>query len=131
MTQNPEKVSQFQPRFKNVYGSPVYVRPHAFHHYNNAITSFSPEASPSPSTPSLKLSSQQRCANYNSHIEDEFENDKSANQQETEESNFLVRSQSILNSLREQQQQPKKKTNTIDIELIRSRVNNQVNKKSS
>ena len=64
---------------------------------------------PSLSTSSLKLSSQQRCANYNSHIEDEFENDESANQQETEESNFLVKSQNILNSLREQQQQPKKK----------------------
>ena len=49
-----------------------------------------------------------RCA-YNSRIEDEFEDDESANQQETKENNFLVGSQNIINSLREQQQEPKKR----------------------
>ena len=49
-----------------------------------------------------------RCA-YNSRIEDEFEDDESANQQETEENNFLVGSQNIIDSLSEQQQQPKKR----------------------
>ena len=49
-----------------------------------------------------------RCA-YNSRIEDEFEDDESANQQETEENNFLIGSQNIIDSLREQQQQPKKR----------------------
>ena len=48
----------------------------------------------------------------------EFEDDESANQQETEESNFLIGSQNILNSLRQQQQQLKKKTNKLDIELL-------------
>ena len=124
MTQNPEQVSQFQPQFQNKYGTPVYVPPAVFYHYNNTTTSFSPVASPSPSTSSLQLLPQLGCANYNSHSEDKFEDDKSANQQETEENKFLIGSQNILNSLREQQQRPKKKTNTLDIglliELVRS-----------
>ena len=41
------------------------------------------------------------CASYNSYIEEEFEDDETANQQENEENNFLVGSQNILNSLRE------------------------------
>ena len=54
----------------------------------------------------------------NSHNEYEFEDDESANQQETEDNNFLVGRQNILNSLREPRQQPKKKKNTFDIELL-------------
>ena len=53
--------------------------------------------------------SQLECANYNSHIEDEFEDNETANQQETEGNKLLIGSQNILNSLRAQQQQPKKK----------------------
>ena len=62
------------------------------------------------------------CANYNSHFEDEFEDNESANQQETEGNKLLIGSQNILNSLRAQQQQPKKKTLVIElsIELVRS-----------
>ena len=84
----------------------MYIPPHVFHHYNNAIISFSPAASPLPSTSSLQFLSQLGCASYNSHNEDEFEDNESANQQETEESNFLVGFQDISNSLREQQQEP-------------------------
>ena len=62
--------------------------------------------------------SQLGCANYNSCIDDEFEDDESTNQQKIEENNFLVGSQNISNSLREQQQQPNKKTNTLDIESL-------------
>ena len=121
MTQNPEQVSQFQPLFHNVYGSPVYVPSNVFHLYNNTTTYFSPVASPSPSTSSLQPLLQLGCANYNSPIEDEFEDDESANQQKNEEKNFLVESQNILNNLREQQQQPKKKTDIeLLIELVRS-----------
>ena len=66
--------------------------------------------------------SQLECANYNSHIEDEFEDNETANQQETEGNKLLIGSQNILNSLRAQQQQPKKKTLVIElsIELVRS-----------
>ena len=117
ITQNPDQVSQSQPQFQNIYGTPMYVPRHVFHHYN-ITASFSPAAFPSSSTFSLQLLSQLGCANYNSHIEDYFEDDKSVNQQETEENNFLVGSQNILNSLREQLQQPKKKTNTLDIEFL-------------
>ena len=53
--------------------------------------------------------SQLECANYNSHIEDEFKDNETANQQETEGNKLLIGSQNILNSLRAQQQQPKKK----------------------
>ena len=83
MTQNPEQVSQFQPQFQNIFGTPVYVPPHVFHHYNNT-ESFSPSAFPSSSTSTLQSLSQLEYANDNSHIEDEFEDGESANQQETE-----------------------------------------------
>ena len=98
---------------------PVYcVSPHVFQHYNKITTSFSPAASPSPSTSSLQSLLQLGCANYNSCIDDEFEDDESTNQQKIEENNFLVGSQNISNSLREQQQQPNKKTNALDIESL-------------
>ena len=95
----------------------MYVPPHVFHHYNNTTTSFSPAASPSPSTSLLQSLSQLGCANYNSHIENEFADDESANQQETKRIKSWLEAKT-LNSLREQQQQPKKKINTLDIELL-------------
>ena len=123
-TQNPKQVSQFKPQFRNIHGSPMYVPPHVFHHYNSTTTSFSPAASPPTSTFSLQSLSQLGCANYNSHTEDEFEDDKSANQQETDENNISLGNQNILNRSREQQQQPKKKTNTLDIDLLMELVRN-------
>ena len=59
------------------------------------------------------------CANYNSHFEDEFEDNEPANQQETEGNKLLIGSQNILNSWRTQQQQPKK---TLDIELFIEKI---------
>ena len=84
----------------------MYLLPHVFHHHNNAtvsfsLSSFSPSISPLPSTSSLQSSLQLECTDYNSYIEEEFEDDETANQQENEENNFLVGSQNILNSLRE------------------------------
>ena len=63
--------------------------------------------------------SQLECANYNSHIEDEFEDNETANQQETEGNKLLIGSQNILNSWRAQQQQPKK---TLDIKLFIEKI---------
>ena len=68
----------------------MYVPSHVIQHYNNIATSFSPAASSPPSTSSLQSLLQLGCANCNSYIQDGFEDGESANQQETEENNFLV-----------------------------------------
>ena len=68
----------------------MYFPSHVFQHYNNTAKSFSPAASSPPSTSSLQSLLQLECANYNSHIQDGFEDVESANQQETEENNSLV-----------------------------------------